>query len=110
MTKRDHRSHEAEAWRPLYKTAAWRKIRADQLARFPLCAMCLEQDAVTPATVCNHTDKAAKATPQGFFAGPFNSLCKTHHDSTQQRQERRGYVIGCNESGLPLDPRHAWNR
>ena len=105
--RRDDRSDEAKAYRRLYRTKRWQWTRADQLARHPLCAMCLP--SVTLATICDHADKDSKATEEGFFRGPFNSLCKTHHDSTRQREERRGYVIGCDESGLPLDPGHHWN-
>lgn len=105
--RRDDRSAESEAWRKLYKTARWQRTRTAQLSQHPLCAMCLPR--LTPATVCDHADKGSKATEEGFFAGPFNSLCKTHHDSTRQREERRGYVIGCDENGLPLDPKHHWH-
>ena len=103
----DSRSAEAQAYRHLYRTARWRRTRAAQLAAHPLCAMCLPR--VVAATICNHEDKDSKATVEGFFAGPFSSLCAPHHDSTQQRQERRGYVIGCDEDGTPRDPNHHWN-
>lgn len=72
--------------------------------------MCETAGRVTPATVCDHVDPKSKATEEGFFQGPFESLCKTHHDSTKQREEKRGHVIGCDESGAPLDPQHPWNK
>jgi 5-methylcytosine-specific restriction protein A len=106
----DQRSEQAGAYRHLYKTARWRSTRADQLARQPLCETCLSQGRITAATVCNHIDKDAKATEEGFYAGPFTSLCAPHHDSTQQRIEKRGHGIGCDASGMPLDPNHHWNR
>ena len=106
----DARSVDAREYRRLYRTARWRRTREAQLAAHPLCEMCLEQRTITPATVCNHVNKDSKATEEGFFAGPVNSLCAPHHDSTQQRQERRGYTIGCAEDGKPLDPNHHWNR
>jgi 5-methylcytosine-specific restriction protein A len=37
-------------------------------------------------------------------------LCKPHHDSTKQAEEKRGYVIGCDVQGIPIDPKHPWNR
>lgn len=106
----DRRSEQAEGWRRLYKTRQWQGIRTAQLSAHPLCAMCLEDGHTTPATICNHVDKSAKATVEGFYAGPFNSLCAAHHDSTQQSDERTGRIKGCDESGWPRDPRHAWNR
>lgn len=71
--------------------------------------MCLEDGRTTAATICNHVDKEAKVTVEGFFAGPFSSLCKTHHDATQQSYERTGLMRGCDESGWPRDKRHGWN-
>lgn len=106
--RHDARSEAAQQYRRLYRTKRWQQTRARQLSVHPLCAMCLPR--VTPATVCDHTDKDSKKTEEGFFAGPFQSLCKTHHDGAKQKQERRGYVIGCDESGTPLDPNHHWNR
>ncbi|RZA07942.1 MAG: hypothetical protein EOP02_36945 [Proteobacteria bacterium] len=102
---RDQRSDQAQTYRHLYRTKRWKETRADQLRRHPLCAMCLPR--VTAATICNHVDKDAKQTEEGFFAGPFNSLCATHHDSTQQRDERRidsGKlpIQACGPDGWPL--------
>jgi 5-methylcytosine-specific restriction protein A len=105
---RDQRSEKAAEYRRLYRTKRWLSIRAQQLTHYPLCAMCLPR--ITAATVCDHADKDSKATEEGFFAGPFQSLCKTHHDSTRQREEKRGHMIGSDESGAPLDPRHPWNK
>lgn len=80
------------AWRALYSTSRWQRIRERQLGDHPLCAMCWGDEVVTPATVCDHVE------PHGgdevkFFAGPFQSLCKPCHDSTKQAEEaaeRRG--------------------
>ena len=104
----DQRSQQAQEYRRLYKTARWLRERAKQLADHPLCVMCLP--LVTPATICDHVDPSDKRDPERFFTGSKQSLCKTHHDSTKQRQERRGYTIGCDEGGRPLDPNHPWNR
>lgn len=37
-------------------------------------------------------------------------LCIPHHNSTKQREEKRGHMIGNDLSGRPLDPSHPWNR
>ncbi len=107
--RRDDRSEQADGWRRLYRTRQWQGIRTAQLSAQPLCAMCLEDGRVTSATICNHIDKASKGTVEGFYAGPFNSLCKTHHDATQQSYERTGLMRGCDEDGWPIDKRHGWN-
>ena len=110
MPRLDRRSPEAQQYRRLYKTARWRQVRAAQLARQPLCETCLSRGRITPATVCNHADPETKRSPETFYVGPFTSECAPCHDSVIQRQEKRGYVIGCDETGQPLDPDHPWNR
>ncbi|MDF7455764.1 HNH endonuclease, partial [Proteus mirabilis] len=40
----------------------------------------------------------------------FQSLCELHHNSTKQRIEKSGKVIGCNADGIPLDPNSHWNK
>jgi 5-methylcytosine-specific restriction protein A len=72
--------------------------------------MCKEQGHITIATVVDHV-RDHKGNEELFF-DPANlqSLCKPHHDTTKQRQERRGYVIGTDASGRPIDAQHAWNR
>lgn len=108
MKRPDRRSAEAAAYRRLYRTRRWLQERDRQLTEHPLCAMCLPR--VTAATVCDHVDPRDKDDPEAFFTGAKQSLCKTHHDSTKQREERRGHIIGCDDAGLPLDPNHHWNR
>lgn len=34
-----------------------------------------------------------------FFEGPFESLCKRHHDSEKQRIEKSG-EFGCDNNGI----------
>ena len=36
-------------------------------------------------------------------------LCKVCHDSVKRREEARGYAVGCDEDGLPIDKNHFWN-
>lgn len=103
----DRRSPEAAEYRKLYRTRRWLNVRAEHLEANPLCVMCLPR--VTAATVCDHMDPRDKDDPELFFTGAKQSLCKTHHDSTKQREERRGHMIGSDASGTPLDPRHPWN-
>jgi hypothetical protein len=37
-------------------------------------------------------------------------LCAAHHDSTKQREEKSGKLIGNDTSGEPTHPDHHWNR
>ncbi|CAX55836.1 Phage-related protein [Erwinia pyrifoliae Ep1/96] len=84
--------------------------------------MCLRQNRAEAATVVDHIkphklkealnvgDKATVAKAQKIFwdKGNWQSLCKIHHDSTKQREEKRGRAIGCDENGMPLDPQSHW--
>ena len=110
---RDDRSEQALAWRKLYGTRRWKAVRLAQLAAHPLCAMCEKASRITAATVCDHIDKSSKNTEQGFFAGPFQSLCDDPryrcHSSTKQQQETIGYSTAVGADGLPVDPNHPWN-
>jgi len=98
--RRDDRSPEARAYRGLYKTAAWQRHRADQLAREPLCWMCSAQGVVTAATVADHVTPH-RGCPVAFL-GPLRSLCASHHSSAKQVEENRGASVGVDVNGYPL--------
>lgn len=105
---RDYRSAEATLYRRWYKTARWQAIRSQQLAKEPLCLMCEQLDRTTPATICDHVTPH-RGDQQAFWTGPFQSLCAPCHDTAKQREERRGYRVGCDDDGRPMDPAHPWN-
>ena len=96
-------------WKKLYKTALWKKLRLNQLSKQPLCCYCEQQGRVTPANVVDHI-KPHKGDEILFFK-PSNlqSLCYSHHNSTKQREENAGEMIGCDTEGMPIDPNHHWN-
>jgi 5-methylcytosine-specific restriction protein A len=90
----DRKRTEQQPWRRWYWMARWRRIAKAQLAAEPLCAMCLAQQLVTPATVCDHVDKH-NGDPELFWHGKRQSLCATHHNSAKQREEHgRGQAVG----------------
>lgn len=105
----DPRSAEAEAYRAWYRTARWQRLRSEQLRDEPLCAMCARQGRVTAATVCDHVERH-NGDPVKFWAGPFQSLCKPHHDQGKQQIEKRGYSNEVGADGYPIDPNHPANR
>ncbi|MDZ7322047.1 HNH endonuclease [Kosakonia sacchari] len=100
----------------------WDKARRSFLRTHPLCVMCAQQGRTEAASVVDHIrphklkeainsgDRTAIARAQRLFWDTDNwqPLCKQHHDSTKQRMEKRGIVIGCDENGLPLDPDSHW--
>lgn len=104
------RSEQAQAYRHFYKTKAWQQARAAQLSSQPLCELCLEAKRTVPATVVNH--KTPHKGDWQLFIDPTNhqSVCKPCHDGAIQSFERTGDMRGCDESGVPLDPCHWWNK
>jgi hypothetical protein len=105
----DDRRRGENPTRRLYGTARWQALRAEQLRREPLCRMCLVAGVQTSATVCDHEQRHGGDVAR-FWAGPFMSLCASHHSASKQRQERRGYSTATGADGRPLDPSHPWNR
>lgn len=83
MTKPPH-----DAW---YKTYRWQQRRKRQLERERLCWMCEQEDRITVATIADH-DPPHRGDPEAFWHGPLRSLCKPHHDSTKQSQERNQFA------------------
>lgn len=85
----------------LYGTARWKRLREAQLSLEPLCRMCLEAEDVEAATICDHV------TPHRgdvvlFWSGPFQSLCKAHHDGAKQRMDRGQSVVRYGADGWPI--------
>lgn len=98
-----------KSWQHLYKTKLWKTLRLAQLSKNPLCKYCEQQGRTEVATVVDHI-KPHKGD-EILFYNPSNlqSMCKLHHDSTKAREEARGVIVGCDVSGVPLDPNHHWN-
>lgn len=88
--KRDHakrdRARAKVPWRRWYGLKRWQDIRQRQLAAEPLCAMCFDLGVITQADVCDHVTPH-KGDETLFWSGPFQSLCRTHHDRDKQRLE-----------------------
>lgn len=93
----------------LYGTA-WRRFRKRFLQEHPLCVMCEQQGLLTGATVVDHIIPHRGDLELFWRDGNHQALCKTHHDSAKQRAEKSGGVVGCTLEGVPIDPRHPWNR
>lgn len=97
----DARSAAAATYRLWYRTPRWRQIKADQLLRQPYCRFCADMGRHTKATICDHVEPH-RGDEAKFWSGPFQSLCKTHHDATKQRMERGRQVTTIGEDGWPV--------
>lgn len=72
--------------------------------------MCEQMGRTTLATVADHI-KAHKGDVRLFFNGTnLQSLCKACHDGAKHREEQRGYAVGCDTNGNPIDNNHHWNQ
>lgn len=69
----------------------------------PLCERCLAMGVVEEATVVHHADGGHKGDEQRFWFGPFESLCKPHHDSEGQREDLGQVVVTFGADGWPVD-------
>ena len=70
----------------------------------------MRQGEIVRATTVNH--RKAHEGDWALFVDPDNheSVCKECHDQVIQAEEARGFAIGNDISGRPIDPDHPWNR
>ena len=101
MPKQDKRSADAAAYRRLYKTARWQRLREWVLSHEPLCRYCMEHEVVEEATVVDHI-KPHKGDPQLFWdADNLQPLCAACHDGRKQIEER-GTLVAFGDDGYPV--------
>lgn len=97
-----------QEFKKLYNSSAWKRLRAAQLAKHPLCKTHLELGRTVVANTVDH-EKPHRGNEGLFFdADNLQSLCKPCHDAHKQRLEKTGTVVGCDAKGIPLDTRHHW--
>jgi 5-methylcytosine-specific restriction protein A len=89
MEQRQRHDVRKPEWNGLYSHRRWRKRRARQLDREPLCRMCKAEDRVTIATIADHIEPH-RGDLTKFWTGELQSLCKPHHDATKQSIEKGG--------------------
>ena len=101
----------------IYSSARWQRVRANQLARQPLCEMCADigphPHSVRPATDVDHK-QPIQAGGSPFDPGNLQSLCHEHHAWKTSTLDRQGIAFdvwkrrGCFIDGTPRDPDHPW--
>ena len=87
----------------------WKKARAAYLRANPLCVFCERRGRVTAATVVDHIIPHRGDARLFWDRSKWQSLCKPHHDSAKQAEEKSGVVRGADADGVPVDPNHPWN-
>jgi 5-methylcytosine-specific restriction enzyme A len=90
--------------------SAWRKARKIFLGKNPLCVMCKGEVIIKSANVVDHVVPHKKDLALFWDENNWQPLCKHHHDSVKQQQEKRGYSTTISVLGWPIDPNHPANR
>lgn len=95
----------------LYRTPRWRKERAEHLRAHPFCVPCSRAKRRTKATIVHHKTPHRGNETLFWDRTKWEGRCRTCHDDAEgpEKTGRRETYRGCDESGVPLDPRHPWN-
>lgn len=92
-----------QPWRSWYKTAEWKRIRAEVLKRQPICNICKKANADTVDHVRKHGGDRVK-----FFAGPFQALCAHCHNTIKQSWERVGKPVVAADGWKTIQKPHGY--
>lgn len=87
-------------WATWYSHRRWRRIRARQLAKEPLCRHCLERGLITEATEVDHIEPH-RGDRDKFWYGAKQSLCSTCHGSKTAKDEGKRFRSAVAEDGTP---------
>lgn len=93
----------ARPWRNLYSLARWKRARAAQFAKEPLCLFCKQEGKITAACVVDHITPHKGALELFWDPANLQSLCKPHHDRDKKLIEagkKRPEIIG--PDGYPI--------
>ena len=105
------RTPEAEAYRRLYQTKAWKHLREVALLRdLFTCQRCgchLKRGRTHPQSAVVHHIKAHKGDIELFYdIDNTTSVCWTCHSGAIQSEEARGYSTEIGQDGWPVDANH----
>lgn len=100
---------QSRPWRSWYSLQVWRKRAKHQLKLELLCATCLANGRVTPATIADH-HPAHGGDWNAFRLGPLRSQCARCHSRNQGGDEAHAFGSDIGADGFPIDPRHPFNR
>ncbi len=95
--------------RSVYNSRRWRDVvQPAQLRREPLCRMCKARGHVRQATEVDHVVRISEGGDPWDQAN-LQSLCHDCHSSKTASDKTGSPLRGCDERGMPIDPRHNWN-
>lgn len=85
-----------------YNNRRWRTLRARFLKANPLCAYCEREGTMTPATIADHKTPHRGDPALMWDEGNLQPLCKRHHDSAKQAEEKGRTYSNPGPDGWPL--------
>lgn len=88
-------------FKKIYNSNTWKRLRAWKLRQNPICEYCRKR----PATDVDHFIPLRDGVDP-YDESNLRSVCAHCHRLKTRNGER---VVGCDDSGVPLDPRHPWN-
>lgn len=101
--------YQRRPWQALYSEPEWKEGRRDFLRSHPLCAYCLRYGLkgrpapqYTTASVVDHVRRHKGDRALFYDRANWQPLCKFHHDSVKQAQERRAEGTTYGEDGWPI--------
>ena len=59
--------------------------------------------------IVDHIVPLSKDDTKAFDLDNLQTLHKSCHDGAKKEQDHRGYFIGFDANGMPIDKRHPWN-
>lgn len=113
--ERRNRYQDGPEWRRWYNTKEWQALRWRVFKRDGFaCQVCGR--ACSGKYPADHSPVADHKVPHKGLRELFydennvQTLCKNPcHDSLKQKEEKRGYIAGCDSGVRPTDKRHQWN-
>ena len=94
-----------------YNTAHWQQVRRLKLQAQPLCEVCLKIKRLEVATAVDHIISIKAGGDPFPTLDQLQSLCERCHNRKSRIVEQQGeelIIKGCDEHGMPLDPKHPW--
>ena len=96
----------------LYRSPRWKTLRANHLSRHPFC-QCPHHDGKRikeKRMVVDHKTPHRGNLKLFWDSSNLQTMTKTCHDKFKQSQEKggAGFLMGCDEHGMPLSKEHDW--
>lgn len=92
----------------VYDLQKWKRARLQHLAVEPLCRHCLYRGIERPAQHVDHVHPVREGG--AWFDGDnLQSLCHECHSRKTAADDGKRVSLGCDVSGIPIDPNHPWN-